>query len=309
MAKEMQTSITIAPAQPEQRAVALRLTFSDLPEDEANRQIAAIEVAERRGDISFDGLFVATQGDHLLGAMWSHVMPGRTAVVRPPQRCEGESIEVEARLVEGVIEWLRRERLIMAQVMLPIGIDLPEAMQSQGFSRVADLLFMVGFAESFPADEVESDSIELVHYSPSDRARLERLVEATYEGTLDCPGLDGLRDMTDVLEGYAATGEGGGDLWLIVRQGEEDVGCLLLADHPSDDQVELVYMGVTPTARGSGLGLVLTRQAQQVTIKTGRARLVLAVDAANQPAIAAYKNAGLRPWDHIRVWLMRLMEE
>jgi len=179
-------------------------------------------------------------------------------------------------------------------------------MQSQGFSTVADLLFMVGYAESFPKGKVDLETIELIQYMPTDRTRLERLVEATYEGTLDCPGLDGLREIGDVIDGYAATGKGGCDRWSIVRRQNEDAGCLLLADHPSDDQVELVYMGITPSARGSGLGLALTRHAQQVTHEMGRARLVLAVDAANHPAIAAYNAAGLRPWDRIRVWLLRL---
>jgi hypothetical protein len=132
---------------------------------------------------------------------------------------------------------------------------------------------------------------------------MARLVERTYQGSLDCPALDGVRRIADVLEGYRAIGIFDPTRWIIARHREQDIGCLLLADHPRDHQWELVYMGVVPEARGHGWGVAIARHAQWLARQAGRKRLVLAVDAANLPAIAVYAAAGFVTWDHRSVYL------
>jgi ribosomal protein S18 acetylase RimI-like enzyme len=112
--------------------------------------------------------------------------------------------------------------------------------------------------------------------------------------------LNGVRSIADVLDGYRAYGVFNPKLWLIARHADSDVGCLILADHPRHGNLELVYMGVVPECRGRGWGGTLARQAQWMARTLGRPRLVLAVDAANQPAIAAYVAAGFQAWDRRR---------
>ena len=103
--------------------------------------------------------------------------------------------------------------------------------------------------------------------------------------------------MADVLAGYRATGSHDPQRWLLVRHEGRDVGCLLLSDYPEQGNVELVYMGVVPEARGEGWGMHIARQAQWLARQAGRPRLVLAVDAANAPALRIYLALGFRPWD------------
>jgi ribosomal protein S18 acetylase RimI-like enzyme len=62
-------------------------------------------------------------------------------------------------------------------------------------------------------------------------------------------------------------------------------------------------MGVVPEARGQGLGISIVRHAQYLARAAGRERLVLAVDAANEPAIAVYAAAGFVCWDRRSVFL------
>ena len=81
---------------------------------------------------------------------------------------------------------------------------------------------------------------------PAHRERLKKLIDATYQNSLDCPKLNDVRDMEAVLEGYQSSGVFWPELWSIVQFDGQDVGCLLLADHPEYDNVELVYMGVAP---------------------------------------------------------------
>jgi ribosomal protein S18 acetylase RimI-like enzyme len=76
-----------------------------------------------------------------------------------------------------------------------------------------------------------------------------------------------------------------------------------LADHPAARHVELVYMGLIPPARGRGWGRQIVLQAQQMANRLDRDRIVLAVDAANEPARAIYSAAGFKAWDQRSVFL------
>jgi GNAT superfamily N-acetyltransferase len=70
--------------------------------------------------------------------------------------------------------------------------------------------------------------------------------------------------------------------------------------------VELVYFGLVPEARGAGYGEWLIRWAQYVAREAGRERIVLAVDARNQPASDTYLRCGFEEWGRRAVWLRLL---
>ena len=127
-------------------------------------------------------------------------------------------------------------------------------------------------------------------------------MERTYTDTLDCPQLNGVRDIEDVLAGYRACGTFAAARWLIVSRGEMGIGCLLLTDHEAEDQWEIVYAGLVPAARGKHYGLTMSRYAQWLA-QRGGARLVLAVDASNAPAVKMYESAGFVIWDRRRALL------
>jgi mycothiol synthase len=78
---------------------------------------------------------------------------------------------------------------------------------------------------------------------------------------------------------------------------------LLLADHPSARHWELVYMGIVPQARGRGWGRQITQHAQFLARRHNIERIVLAVDAANSPALAMYRSAAFEPWDRRTVYV------
>ena len=66
---------------------------------------------------------------------------------------------------------------------------------------------------------------------------------------------------------------------------------------------EKFLVGVVPFARGRSWGMDITRHAQWLTSRAGRPRLVLAVDAANEPAISMYAALGFRAWDRRTLYL------
>ena len=180
-----------------------------------------------------------------------------------------------------------------------------ELLAAGGMRHLADLLYLVSLPAEFPRERPAAEFV-LHPYSEAEHGRFAAVLKRTYAGSLDCPAIEGLRTLDDTLNGYRASGPFDPARWLVASQQDQDVGCLLLADVPAQNQWEVTYIGVVPEARGRGLGLALTRQAQWMTRQARRSRLVLAVDAANEPALKAYEAAGFIHWDRRRVFLRAL---
>jgi ribosomal protein S18 acetylase RimI-like enzyme len=111
-----------------------------------------------------------------------------------------------------------------------------------------------------------------------------------------------VRSVADVLAGYREQGVYRPEHWYLVAEEGYNLGVLLLAEHPSVGNWELVYMGVVPAARGRGLGEIIARFAIEAARRGEAQRLVLAVDAANAPAMAMYRRAGFLEWDRRTVY-------
>ena len=99
------------------------------------------------------------------------------------------------------------------------------------------------------------------------------------------------------------TGEQDLQGWFVVRHRGEDVGCLIIADHPQHSTRELIYMGLFPAARRRGLGTVVIRQGFGWLHRLGSNGCVLAVDALNEPAALMYAAAGFQAWDRKSVFI------
>ena len=131
------------------------------------------------------------------------------------------------------------------------------------------------------------------HYSPKTHDLFAAAIQASYQNSLDCPGLTGMRHIDDVIEGHRATGEFDTNLWQVLYRNDQPMGVLLLSRITGMDSLELVYLGLAPQARGQGLGDLLMRQAMFQVIKENRRRLSLAVDSINQPAAKLYYRFGM----------------
>jgi RimJ/RimL family protein N-acetyltransferase len=296
-------SIVIQHTTPETLLDALRLAFNHFPQTE---QIAYLEMfagGMRRGAISMEGLLEARREGQLVGAVLWQQQPGKSALVWPPGIVFQEPEDTAIQLLEAVAVRLGSLGVRLACVLLDQMADEDDRMLSASrFEHLADLSYLVSSQEQFPTVLPPSPP-EFEAYRAENHERFAKLLEATYEETLDCPGLEGLRAMEDVLAGYRGTGEFSPERWLIVRYKGQDIGCLLLADHPDQEQWELAYMGLVVGARGQGLGKKIVRHAQWLTQSAGRSRLVLAVDTANRPAAEVYASSGFRQWARRSVYI------
>jgi GNAT superfamily N-acetyltransferase len=227
-------------------------------------------------------------------------LPGRIAALVPPKSLDPSA----ASALVSAIASAARERecsLIQALTELDVGADA-ELLETAGFNQIADLVYLVSLGSAFP----NAEPVSKLTYAPYDRAkhpRLINIIERTYQGTLDCPSLNGLRPVEDVVAGYHPPEQHAADLWSLVAVGGADVGCLLLGAHAEQGNLEIVYVGVVPEQRGHGYGLEMVRRAQWIARSRGFARVVLAVDAANEPALRVYASAGFTAWDRRTVWV------
>jgi GNAT superfamily N-acetyltransferase len=285
---------------------ALDLVLGGLPDDVRLQLREATLEAARRDPTALGELWRAIDPrGATVGAVWAQLRPGGTALVWPPQWRGSARPENPDPLLPALLAALEKQGVTLAQSLLGDRAS-PEAaaLISCRFRHLADLCYLMAPAVSEP-DEA-ANSVEAVEFAGVDAAawpRLVELVEQTYLGTLDCPALDGLRDAADVLEEYRTIGDSGASLWRIVQLGGADIGCLLLADHPAQDQLELVYMGLVPAARGRDRGAAIVRHALQTARQRNRARVVLAVDAANGPALSTYARTGFVEFDRRAAYL------
>lgn len=121
-------------------------------------------------------------------------------------------------------------------------------------------------------------------------------LERSYLDTRDCPALCGLRDTADVLTSHRETGVWDPSIWWILTYEGQPEGCMLLAQTPEHDALELVYIGLGPKLRGLGLGSRMLRTALMTTAQRRVGELTCAVDRANDPAMKLYRKHSFVPF-------------
>jgi ribosomal protein S18 acetylase RimI-like enzyme len=292
----MQAELRIGPAALGQEEAALRLVFSDLPVEEQNQRLAIFREESQRGGPQ-SRLLTACLGAQLVGAIVWQLVPGKVGALYPPRTTGGKSSAIATALLTAACNQLQRAGAGMVQCLLRHdGKADKQLLVEAGFEHFGDLFYLVCEAVEFPQS---APSAELVFepYRPAIHAEFAALVEATYEGTLDCPRMNGVRTIDETLDGYRGEGQCDPSRWLVVRRSGAVIGCLLLADYPDQENYELVYMGLVPAARGHGWGKRIARHAQWRAREAGRQRLVVAADAANLPALRMYTGVGFRVWD------------
>jgi ribosomal protein S18 acetylase RimI-like enzyme len=225
------------------------------------------------------------------------VSPGRTmlllAPADPPTDPAGSACA--GALLDAVCAHFGARNVQLAQVLLdPADGGAHRLYEGRGFRRVAQLIYLQVVPRRKAAPPALPQGLRWVGYTPDSHARFGEAIARTYQQSLDCPLLNGLRSMEDVLAGHQASGEFDPRLWLLLCDGDAALGALLLSRVRSAETIELVYLGLVPAARGRGLGDVMMRQALAATAAQGVGRLSLAVDSNNAPALKLYYRHGMQ---------------
>jgi len=298
----MSVPVTISVCQPSEWARALWLLQQDLDETARVAQIAQLLARADETPEFFAGLFVAHDSKQLQGCVWLQELTGGVGVLWLPRLAANVGTKVAQELIDATrsFGYSRKLRFIQAVVTFPCVSD-SQLLEEVEFEELAMLDYMACDTDAATAPP-PLGQFNLTPFQPQQREELSTLIEATYEETLDCPEMDDVRSLDEILSGYEATGNSGTSHWFVARENELPVACLLLADHGNGD-FELVYVGVARSARGRQLGALLTSFALFVANSHDAHRLLLAVDSRNHPAIRIYEQLGFEVLSRREVWM------
>ncbi|MEI8214013.1 MAG: GNAT family N-acetyltransferase [Planctomycetota bacterium] len=188
-------------------------------------------------------------------------------------------------------------------------LDRLRGYERGGMYRVARLLQMdckpiepLALSGALDGPITANSKLQFRPYRELAWSRWCHLIEQTYTGSLDIPGLAGLRSIDNTLAGYADGIPEQKRAWWSVWEAGIPVGCMLVTPvGPSTG--ELTYLGLVPGARGRGFGAEMLRFVGNWMLDQKRERLVLAVDERNKPAISTYQKFGLRVTISLDAWL------
>jgi ribosomal protein S18 acetylase RimI-like enzyme len=298
-------NLIIGPARAEERAEALRLYFQQVPEDErAGRVDRGLELVAS-GQIAADGVVVCRHGGRIVGAMVGLALPGGAGLAWLPQVLLGhDNVLIEDRLVEFTCGWLQQRGCKFAQALLATSEpQIAEPLERHGFRHVTTLYYLQKILER--QEHLPSPRLLYQPLPLADAALFQQTLERSYRHTLDCPELNEVRTVEDVLAGYQAMPGCRLDRWWLACQDDRPVGILITVELRGQPAWELLYVGLVPEARGRRLGQEMTRKAMHEAWSAGAERLTLTVDDRNAPARQTYAALGFEAFDR-RAVLLRI---
>ncbi|MEM9882812.1 MAG: GNAT family N-acetyltransferase [Planctomycetota bacterium] len=279
-------------------AIAMLLTGRREASDAAVRPF--LDFAAEHG-LDLTDLWLGFEGRRLLATALVVPGVGRTAMLFASPAVSNARAELTGRLVGHALAHVEAGRFALVQALLEPGQDLQRrALEAGGMRHLAELAYMHRRGQAvgpLPPPKLDGRPLQAVTWSEAERPRFADAIESSYESTLDCPGLLGLRDIDDVIAGHMATGRFDPRRWTVWSDPDDGrpVAVVLLNESAAARGYELVYLGVCPHARGRGLSRPLMRRALDVTADLGAyAELFLAVDDANAPALRLYGGLGFR---------------
>jgi GNAT superfamily N-acetyltransferase len=179
-----------------------------------------------------------------------------------------------------------------------------EVLAAAGFERLAELVYLR--REVTRGDGRGEDAgVGWTHVGECGEAELARLLLLTYEDSIDCPRLYGLRTIEQTIAGHKGLGPHHSEWWWIATVQGRPAGCILLCESAaSSGCIEVAYMGVAAEFRRRGLGRRMLRRAAAMACRQGREALTVAVDAANTGAATLYADEGYREIDRRVAFLL-----
>ncbi|MGQ9651922.1 MAG: GNAT family N-acetyltransferase [Phycisphaerae bacterium] len=190
------------------------------------------------------------------------------------------------------------------QAIIPPDALLEQSVYEQaGFQPLAELIYMERDSTTPLVVEKPSPALAWVTYSAKTHQLFAQTVQESYEGSLDCVGISGTRDIEDVLATHRSTGVFNPLTWFVGIADDNPVGALLLSEVPEQSALEVVYMGLRPAYRGKGYASALMEHAVRIARDLAALRLTLAVDAENMPARRLYSRFAFEETSRRCAWV------
>ncbi|HMC66626.1 MAG TPA: GNAT family N-acetyltransferase, partial [Gemmataceae bacterium] len=282
-----------------------RLVFQHVAAaDREARVTNAVRMVES-GELDRAGILAAHLGSQLLGVLVCLPVPGASGLVWPPQVQAGPwQAAVEDELVQHAASWLQSRGAKLAQSLLnPADAHLARPLERNGFRHITSLWYLRCKLDAADQDTAGESSLEFRTFRDTDQRLFEQTLLRSYEGTLDCPEVNDVRTLDEILTGHRAQGSYSPDRWWLALHGDEPVGVLLLAEVPEWNSWDVSYVGVVPDARRRGFGRELMTKAFREARRAKAGQLTLSIDARNQPAWQLYRALGFQQFEKREVFL------
>jgi mycothiol synthase len=297
----------ILPCPPVERAAALGVLYRRVHATLRPRLIVDALAEAEQGLIDLSGLWIARRRERIVGALLTQPLAGRAAAVWAPEvEATWRRAATAVALVRAALADLRARGFRIAQALLDESTPRQAAVDlaGGGMLHVTDLIYL----ERPTADPLEvRPGIPALAWRPYEaeaEAEFRAVLQATYIDSLDMPELEGIRSLDDIMASHRAGGRFDPSRWQLGRvPGEPEAGAVvLLSALPDRAAWEVAYLGLTPAARGCGLGRAALAHALELA-RPHTPRLELAVDLRNEPAMRLYRAAGFSPFDRRAVHL------
>jgi mycothiol synthase len=284
------------PAHPSEIEEATGILLAGTPGQASAEQIKQFLLVALQRGMNLNDLWIAQRAGRIQWSVLPVVSPGRTMLLlSPPFLPRDAPLAALGSVVGEACEFHRKRGVHLAQLLIdPAATTLRQAYVQTGFTELAELIYLQREVKKFPPVAPLPPSLRLENYSPQNHALFVQTIARSYEQSLDCPGLSGLRDMEDVMLGHKGAGEFDPALWFLLSENDEPRGVLLMAIATHADALELVYLGLAPEARGRGFGEMLMKLALLSVVRQSRAQITLAVDSRNAPAMKLYFRHGMK---------------
>lgn len=261
------------------------------------------DYAARRG-LSLDNCLIAAQANYIQAVCLFLDSPGRTSsvLISPAASMPHLRGQTVTMLEQAEQEAARRNIQLLQGMVPPESSEESLVYAAAGYKLLATLLYMQNDLRQLKVKPPRR-SMTWETYSPQTHALFARVVNATYEDSLDCGSLNGVRRIEDILASHRATGQYDPYYWRVGLAGGEPVGVILLAHIEEQQTFEIVYVGCLPKFRRQGYASTLL--AHGVELARGRRlnAMSLSVDEKNFPARKLYETFGFAEVARRDVWI------
>ncbi len=262
------------------------------------------------GEIDPEGIFVARQEERLCGVQVAILLRGASGLLWLPRTAPPDA-DLEDRLVQAALDWLRRRGAKLAQAIVhPDAAHEAAPLLRRGFQHVTRLRYLELNLDKAPQESPPLEGgakggsrLRLETYAAQNSYLFKETILRSYEGTLDCPELNGIRTIEEVVAGHIAQGHFRPERWWLAFEQDRPVGVALTTEVPDLGAWDLSYVGIVPEARRRGLGRAVTTHILHAASAAGVHHVSLAVDRRNLPAWNMYAHLGFTPFDHREVYL------
>lgn len=222
---------------------------------------------------------------------------GTTFVLTSPADRVGNSNEntmsYYRQMLRELVSWAFAEGGKLLQVLMELDDrSRRTACLESGFYHLTDLIYLYRSRQSAPLMFDHPEPVQWINYDDSTHELFKTVIARTYRQSLDCPELENLRDMEDVIRAHKAAGQFSPKLWKVLTVDGQPAGVLILSPLRNSETMELTYMGLCRDFRGRRLGHVLLGEALHCLGQNHLEGLTLAVDQRNLPALTLYTRFG-----------------